>query len=445
MTRSRVYNTNLRLAYGMRCIGKGLRGAQTFCAIMNLPPPPRFEKYTKLLLGSLQQVSTATMRRAIQETLESNDGNNNIAAAFDGTWQKRGHTSLNGVVTATSLETGKVIDIECLTKYCYGCKTSNADHECVINFSGYSGGMESEGVLKIFQRSEKNYGVRYVQYLGDGDSKGFMKVVQAKPYGDDTQIEKLECVGHVQKRLGTRLRKLKRDMKGRKLSDGKSLGGRGRLSEEEIDKLQLYYGLAIRRHQGNLEAMRNAVWATFFHKASTDEYPQHGLCESGPDSWCGFQKAVSKGNVYPHKHSLPYEVLEAIKPIYKDLSERSLLKRCLHGQTQNINECFNHIIWERIPKSIFVGIETLKMGVLDAVICFNEGTVTRCSVLEILGMTPGENMRNGLVLIDSRRVAESDKWVLQATKEARTTKRNLKRKKEDKEGELQDEYGPGMH
>lgn len=87
-----------------------------------------------------------------------------------------------------------------------------------------------------------------MQYLGDGDSKGLMKVVQAKPYGDETQIDKLECVGHVQKRLGTRLRKLKRGMKGKKLSGGKSLGDRGRLSEEE--KLQLCYGLSIRRHEG---------------------------------------------------------------------------------------------------------------------------------------------------------------------------------------------------
>lgn len=74
------------------------------------------------------------------------------------------------------------------------------------------------------------------------------------------------------------------------------------------------------------------------------------------------------------------------------------------------------------------------MSMLDAVICFMEGTVTRCSVLEIFGVSPGENMRNDLVVIDRRREAMSDNWVLHATKEAKTTKRNL-----------QDEYGPGIH
>lgn len=34
--------------------------------------------------------------------------------------KKRGQSSLNGVVTGASLEKGKVIDVECLKKYCQG-------------------------------------------------------------------------------------------------------------------------------------------------------------------------------------------------------------------------------------------------------------------------------------------------------------------------------------
>ena len=33
-----------------------------------------------------------------------------IDAFFDGTWQKRGHTSLNGIVTAISRDTGNCFD-----------------------------------------------------------------------------------------------------------------------------------------------------------------------------------------------------------------------------------------------------------------------------------------------------------------------------------------------
>ena len=59
----------------------------------------------------------------------------------------------------------------------------------------------------------------------------------AQPYGPEVAVQKEECVGHVQKRLGTALRKLKADMKGKKLADGKPLGGQGRLSDATIDKL----------------------------------------------------------------------------------------------------------------------------------------------------------------------------------------------------------------
>ncbi|GFV79688.1 hypothetical protein TNCV_1725131 [Trichonephila clavipes] len=63
------------------------------------------------------------------------------------------------------------------------------------------------GVLSIFQRSETSRKACYTQYLGDGDSKGFLTIKEAKVYGD-TEVEKLECVGHVQKRMGTRLRNI---------------------------------------------------------------------------------------------------------------------------------------------------------------------------------------------------------------------------------------------
>ena len=42
-------------------------------------------------------------------------------------------------------------------------------------------------------------------------------------------IKKLECVGHIQKRMGNRLRNLRKSLKGTKLSDGKGIAGKGRL------------------------------------------------------------------------------------------------------------------------------------------------------------------------------------------------------------------------
>ncbi|GFW14400.1 uncharacterized protein TNCV_423221 [Trichonephila clavipes] len=206
---NKSYDVNLRLTYGMRAIGKGGAAARIFCGLMNLPPPPaKFERHNSLFLNVLKTISEDSMNAAVHEAVIANDNDSNIAVAVDGTWHKRGYSSLNGVVCATSVENGKVIDFEALTKYCSSCK-------------------------------------------------------EAKVYGD-TEVEKLECVGHVQKRMGTRLRNILKMSKGIKLSDGKNISGRGRLTLKEVDSIQHYYGLAIRKTLSSVDDMKRAIWAIYF-------------------------------------------------------------------------------------------------------------------------------------------------------------------------------------
>ncbi|GFV50450.1 uncharacterized protein TNCV_2082011 [Trichonephila clavipes] len=266
---------------------------------------------------------------------------------------------MNGVVTVTSVDTGKVIDTEILPKHCVCKDKKKHGPVCKKNFNGYSGRMEVDGALSIFQRSVQRYDVRYTKYLVDGDSKAFDNIVKNEVYGNNCTITKLECIGHVMKRMGSRLRRFKAKMRGQKLSDGKVLCGKNRLTEASIDQLQTYYGLAIRRNLSSVKDMRQGIWAIFLHKISTDENPQHGFCPSGPDTWCRYKKAQLENKVYHHKHKLPVAVVEAIRPIFRDLSDPELLKKCLHGNTQNPNESINNVIWSRVPKKTFVHLETL--------------------------------------------------------------------------------------
>ena len=75
----------------------------------------------------------------------------------------------------------------------------------------------------------------------------------------------MECEGHIQKRLGKRLRDLKKktfvDDSGqvRKIKGG----GKGRLTESVINSLSVYFGGAICNFPGDVDGMFRAKWAVF--------------------------------------------------------------------------------------------------------------------------------------------------------------------------------------
>ena len=55
--------------------------------------------------------------------------------------------------------------------------------------------------------------------------------------------------------------------------------------------------------------------------------------------------------------SIPNAIKETLLPIFKDLSDPELLEKCLHGQTQNVNESLNSSVWQKCPQKP-VSIET---------------------------------------------------------------------------------------
>ncbi|GFT55517.1 uncharacterized protein TNCV_1326841 [Trichonephila clavipes] len=77
--------------------------------------------------------------------------------------------------------------------------------------------------------------------------------------------------------------------------------------------------------------MRKAVWAVYFHIHSSDEEPLHSFCPVGPNSWCKYQNQVLEGSVenFRHSNKLPVAVMDAIKPVFNDLSQPKLLQKCL--------------------------------------------------------------------------------------------------------------------
>ncbi len=138
-----------------------------------------------------------------------------------------------------------------------GYEEWKANHQCKINHTGSANSMETVGAVRILERSYITRGLKYKDMLGDGDSSTYNSIVSSRPYGEECVPKKLECIGHVQKRVGSRLRKLKNANKGVKLSDGKGIGGKGKLTDGKIDVVQNYYGLSERENLDDVSTMAN--------------------------------------------------------------------------------------------------------------------------------------------------------------------------------------------
>ena len=55
------------------------------------------------------------MNNVAAELKQGTQGIVDIGVTADGTWQRRGYTSMNGVVVAMSIDCGKILDIEPLS------------------------------------------------------------------------------------------------------------------------------------------------------------------------------------------------------------------------------------------------------------------------------------------------------------------------------------------
>lgn len=356
---AKSFEINTRSVIAMREIGRGHASLEKFCGYMNIPPPMRknaFLENQKKISAGYKTIAEKYMNDAANElrnVSDSVDLNNveDATVSCDGTWQRRGYSSLHGVVTVIAADTGKCLDYRVKSKVCHECshweKRKGTDeyeefiskHECSINHDGSAGSMEAAGLVNCFVLSEKDRKLRYKYYIGDGDSKSHHDIVKKDPY-NGIVIQKLECVGHIQKRVGGRLRKMKATNK-TKLSDGNVLGGKGHLTEKVINKLQNYYGIAIRQCTGTtVYAMKKAVGAVLFHCSDArDPETRHRMCPRSADSWCKFQSdKINNTQTYVDKPGIPTVVCDFIKPIFSDLSDENLLKRFLHGKTQNTNE-----------------------------------------------------------------------------------------------------------
>ena len=63
-----------------------------------------------------------------------------------------------------------------------------------------------------------------------------------------------------------------------------------RLTDTLIDKLQNYFGIALRSRVTSVPELQNTLLASFLHTASSKECDYHTYCPKTLNSWCQYQR-----------------------------------------------------------------------------------------------------------------------------------------------------------
>ncbi|GFV64155.1 uncharacterized protein TNCV_3206631 [Trichonephila clavipes] len=100
------------IVLGLRIIGKGFSAGKKLCAFLGLPFLSKlaFRNQERKLLKATERVAQENINAALSEIKGSNSFTK-CGISIDGTWQRRGYSSLNGCVSAISVDTGKILDI----------------------------------------------------------------------------------------------------------------------------------------------------------------------------------------------------------------------------------------------------------------------------------------------------------------------------------------------
>lgn len=173
-------------------------------------------------------------KRLAEERGSYHQGVPAITVIVDGGWSKRSHkhsyNANSGVGIIIGKETGKILYMGVRNKYCHTCarNISPDKHVCFRNWSESSSEMETDIILEGFLQAERVHGVRYTQFIGDGDSSVYPTLIQNVPEWGHA-IKKVECANHACKCYRGALEKLVQEHPSYKGSGGLTQKMRKRL------------------------------------------------------------------------------------------------------------------------------------------------------------------------------------------------------------------------
>ena len=127
-------------------------------------------------------------------------------------------------------------------------------------------------------------------------------------------------------------------------------------------------------------------------------------------------------------------MVKLIEPIFEELSNVTLLNKCTHGLSQNVNIFLNKMIWEWCSKTTYVEQETVAHATYLAILKFNDGDINLLKILSELDITPGmsitlllEFTSKGAQECDDHQIKLSAKKSSEKVKKQRKTLRNIRK------------------
>ena len=146
---------------------------------------------------------------------------------------------------------------------------------------------------------------------------------------------------------------------------------KGRLTDNGVTALNIYYVDAIRNNKDDIDGMVQAIGASLLHFMLTDEDSMHMKCpEHNPlIKLAGADLKLQPMRIQHLSHNplIPSDLAKYVRPVYMRLANRELIERCTLGATQNQSESFfNNVIWLRASKTQFLGLPTVELATSTA-------------------------------------------------------------------------------
>ncbi|CAG2198046.1 unnamed protein product [Mytilus edulis] len=336
--------------------GMGPSHVNNFLTGCNIPPvdASTLRKKQKELAPVIIEAAEASCKEAQREELECSESSE-LEGSFDAGWQKRGsgwsYNSHTGHASLIGVNTGKVVEFDVRTRNCSICQyhigknEPKPPHECNVNWTGSSKGMEPDMACSMIQRlAEDGYTVGTLHADNDATTQSRLP----------RSINKKDDKTHVKKNLSKRLYGLSKNYKQLK-------------SAKVIPYIVRCFMYTISKHQNSKQSMKTELATIVPHI-----FGHHEQCSP---TWCTYVKDPTKFRFkhLPNGKALSGDKLrEELDKLAQNYIERA--DRLLNlGSTQS-NESFNNSVASFAPKNRFYGgTKSLKARVSSAVMQKNEG------------------------------------------------------------------------